>query len=754
MVSALSNPPLRWRCEFAPTFVDGEAGYLVSENEVLVLEGVVLGAIAPLVDGTRTAEEIVEHLLPRFAEPLIRAVLEALSARSLTTTVPAPTSHQASFFEAIGYHGTETLLRLSQGRVRMLGIGGPEVEELASALQVAGVPLLDSKSEPDEELLIAVVDDYLNPALAELNANQLERGIPWILVRMRGTTVWTGPVFVPWETACWQCLQNRLESNRSGHVYLGSRLGLPGPAEGPTFEHPLATSLVASRLVLLAARALDGMSDATSIQTDDFITGDSRRHRVDRRPQCPGCGDPAIQARSGTRPVAFESRAKVAFESGGARAVSTTAFLNEFGGLVSPLTGVATILHDVEMPDDLLHLVISGHNAARRPRNLETLQLGLRSESCGKGVTERQARASALGEAIERHCGVYQGDENQQSGSLASLDDEAIDPRSCLLFSERQYAYRQYWNMGAAQFNYVHEEFDSQAVMSWSPVWSVSSSQRKWLPTQYLYYGFDDGEEAPCAVADSNGCAAGTSYEDAALQGLCELVERDAVALWWYNRVARPGIDLASLADTYVDRMQNVYAELGREVWALDLTSDFGIPVVGAFSRALKGETEDILIAFGAHLDPRTAILRALTEMNQFLPGVLPGEGGEPPTFGGDASFASWCHSARLETHPYLAPSVAQKPRTVASWPSLATEDLGDDLACAVARIEGRGIEVFVLDQTRPDIGLPVVKMIAPGMRHFWPRFAPGRLYEVPVLLGWVEHPTLEEELNPVGVFI
>jgi ribosomal protein S12 methylthiotransferase accessory factor len=54
-----------------------------------------------------------------------------------------------------------------------------------------------------------------------------------------------------------------------------------------------------------------------------------------------------------------------------------------------------------------------------------------------------------------------------------------------------------------------------------------------------------------------------------------------------------------------------------------------------------------------------------------------------------------------------------------------------------------------VLDQTRPDIGLPVVKVMAPGLRHFWTRFAPGRLYDVPVSLGSLARPRAEEELTP-----
>ena len=61
-------------------------------------------------------------------------------------------------------------------------------------------------------------------------------------------------------------------------------------------------------------------------------------------------------------------------------------------------------------------------------------------------------------------------------------------------------------------------------------------------------------------------------------------------------------------------------------------------------------------------------------------------------------------------------------------------------------------MELLVLDQTRPDIGMPVVRVVVPGLRHFWQRFAPGRLYDVPVEMGRRDRPLAEDELNPVPV--
>ena len=82
------------------------------------------------------------------------------------------------------------------------------------------------------------------------------------------------------------------------------------------------------------------------------------------------------------------------------------------------------------------------------------------------------------------------------------------------------------------------------------------------------------------------------------------------------------------------------------------------------------------------------------------------------------------------------------------------TDDLRDDVLFCQELVEKNGMEMLVLDQTRPDIGLPVVKVIVPGLRHFWARFAPGRLYDVPVAQGWHPAPLSEEELNPVPMFL
>jgi len=71
-------------------------------------------------------------------------------------------------------------------------------------------------------------------------------------------------------------------------------------------------------------------------------------------------------------------------------------------------------------------------------------------------------------------------------------------------------------------------------------------------------------------------------------------------------------------------------------------------------------------------------------------------------------------------------------------------------VSACVNLAKAAGLDFLVLDQTRPDIEVPVVRVIVPGLRHFYRRFAPGRLYDIPVKLRWRDRPISEHDLNPL----
>jgi ribosomal protein S12 methylthiotransferase accessory factor len=151
-------------------------------------------------------------------------------------------------------------------------------------------------------------------------------------------------------------------------------------------------------------------------------------------------------------------------------------------------------------------------------------------------------------------------------------------------------------------------------------------------------------------------------------------------------------------------------------------------------------------MGFGSHLDSRIAVSRAVTEMTQMWASV-------GSAFFDDPELTSWFANETLETQPQFVPAAAGL-RCAIDFPSLDSADLRDDVEYCVRAAARRGIEVLVQDLSRPEFDLAVVRVTAPGLRPPWARFAPGRLYDVPVALGWVSSATAESAMNSTPFFL
>jgi len=727
--------------------VPGEGVFLISERGSTVLTDPLSQRLAPFLHGRFTADEIAQRLADE-VDPaeVYYALMELESKGHITTTGPAPPTPEAAFWHALGEVPSAASARFASTPVALRTFLDPAAGDARAAAGRLGLVL----GEPGDVWLV-LVDDYLHPALDEINRQALEERRPWLLARPVGTVLWIGPLFLPGEGACWRCLEHRLRRNRLVESFSARRrqedasLAPTHPALASTFEAgvALAAAQLARWIGTGAGEHISGV-----IWTVDVTEPGQHRHAVARRPQCPACGDPELNARRVRQPVELEPRPAGFARDGGHRALSPEEFVGRHESLVDPLTGVAPFLRKLPAAHPAVHVYVSGPNAARPYRNLAHLRGDLRRNNSGKGMTDAQARASALGEAVERYSGAHQGDEPRVRASLDGLGGRAIHPNACMLFSDEQYRTRVEWNARNVPFARVPVAFDPEREMDWTPVWSLTRREHRYLPTAYLYYGHPEWPRGPC-YADSNGCAAGATLEEAVRQGLLELVERDGVALWWYNRLRRPGVDLGALAAANGREVIEWYAASGRDVWALDLTSDLGVPTFAAVSRRTEAPTEDILFGFGAHLDPMLALTRALGEMNQMTLSAAAIEDAAD-----DRDFLHrWLREVTVSSAPWLAPTPGP-PKRLAEVPAPARADLRDEVECCRERLEARGLEVLVLDQTRADVGIPVARVLAPGIRHFWARLAPGRLYDVPVALGWLPGPLREADMNPTPVFL
>ncbi|MFG2792130.1 TOMM precursor leader peptide-binding protein [Streptomyces sp. NPDC048419] len=741
--------------------VPGEAAYLVSAQGVTALRGADAEALAPLLDGTRTLSGILaeaSHTVPPpQAEDAIRRLAEAGLVRAQGADgadealwTPAAPDADEAYWDLAGLDGARAAARVAATSVRLRCLDGVDPDEVAEACAGAGLRVSDGPAA----LALVVCGDYLDPALLNIDAAQRARGQPWLLAKPGGFEPWTGPVLRPDGGPCWSCLAHRLRGHRRSERPLQRALGLAGPVPRPTASPSAGRGLGLQIAVLEAAKWLAGVryDRQDAVFTYNTLTLRGAGHEVRRRPQCPQCGAPELVAERVAGPVVLRSRPKGHAEGNGHRSLTPSQFLHSYGHLVGPVTGIVRDIQRDPAGPGFVDCYLSGQNLAVDARTLAGLRAGLRDLSGGKGLSPLEARASALGEAVERYCGSRHGDEPVVRDTLRALGDAALHPNACQLYDRRQYRDREAWNRTRSHFQYVPRPFDEDRPTDWTPVWSLTEETHRLLPTSLLYFDADAGPDS--VGADSNGNAAGSSLEDALVQGFMELVERDAVALWWYNRTRHAAVDLDAFDAPWTERIKDGCRRVNREVWALDLTSDLGVPVVAALSRRTDKPAEDVVFGFGAHFDPRIALRRALTEMAQLLPAAAGARADGTGYTLTDPELRTWWQHATFANQPYLQADPLQTPRTPDHWTHTPRADLADDVEDILALTRRHGLELLVLDQTRPDIGLPVVKVIVPGLRHFWARFAPGRLYDVPVRTGRLATPTPYEQLNPIPLFV
>ena len=725
---------------------------LVSEFFNTLLHGRLLCDLVPLLDGLRPLEGIAAALEADHAVADVHAAIVSLSAKGYVVSADHGMDRSlAAYWTSLGASPRWAERQLREGSVSVEG----DDCRLIRHLEASGARV----GSEDPNLAVIVCDDYLDARHAERNLHQLERGAPWTLVRPRGIEILFGPVFGRGEHGpCWECLACRMRGHQEVHGFLRNVAGEEA-AFRPFAVQPAAEEgiygLVAAELVkwivLREAAALHTQAIAMNVGT--FT---SSRHGVVRRPQCPACGSESL--RSPVRPpvpLRLKESPKAVRNDSGSRTVAPEVTLARYRHLVGPVGGVLTWLsRTTDETDTWLHVNWAGSNMGMRSRTLSSLRRSLRSKSAGKGSTREQSEVSALCEAIERHSGVHCGDEIRVRRRFVDFaaEDDAIHPNDVQLFSDQQLDNADAINAKGHPHNIVPNRFDPDAEMDWTPVWSLTQERHRYLPTSMLYTMPPERRGPTDLIADSNGCAAGNTLEEAILQGFYELTERDAFAIWWYNRLRVPAVDLLSFNDEYLSGASDYYAGCDRDIWLLDITSDLGIPVFVALSRRLNAQTEDIIYGAGAHDDPRTAALRAICELNQCLTWLpRPGTGDGKPRID-DPLALWWWRTARLADCSWLAPAEDVPPSGASRYPAPETTDIREDVERCRAIVESKAMEFLVLDQTRPDIGLPVVRVIVPGMRHFWARFAPGRLYDVPVRMGHRRSPLNEADLNSAPV--
>ena len=341
-------------------------------------------------------------------------------------------------------------------------------------------------------------------------------------------------------------------------------------------------------------------------------------------------------------------------------------------------------------------------------------------------------------ESIERYSGIFQGDEIRFTRRFSDFaPGEAILPNDVLLFSDAQ-SRADHSMEEPSEAQVAPESFDPEAKIEWSPVWSLRDGRFKYF-------------RPACCISSTAGPPPSTPIPTAAPPATRSRKPSSRVFSNWSSAMpTRSGgttnrngteVDLDAYDDSYVRDLRSQLADTGRKLWVLDVTSDLGVPTYVAVLHWMQNGQENIEFGSGAHFDKRIALLRTLTELNQFLSiGFMEGGTGEKPSLDGD-------HAAVPEE--LSVPDADQE--------SLAADGAGFRPARHHARAGQRlrrdcEARRHGFPGARPD---PARCRGARCPRHrsgaaaFLRRFGPGRLYDIPVKLGLRDHPIPESELTP-----
>jgi len=308
----------------------------------------------------------------------------------------------------------------------------------------------------------------------------------------------------------------------------------------------------------------------------------------------------------------------------------------------------------------------------------------------GKGASPEQAEASALMELIERYS-LFSFWQNEANVSFATWTEaERMFPGALLPLEQILQS--------------VGEDLDphlaKQALdlLPWrfAPALEIAGQRGLHLPVGWFR-----------KLNEYNGSAAGNTFEEAVLQGGCELVERHVCALIDRDRPVLPTLDPESFLDPVLKELYGRYTAQGIHIWLKDFSLGLGVPTVGAlaYDPSTWPMLSEIVFTAGTATSPAKAAIRALTEVAQLAGDFHTGSCYDPSGLGKprDLEACRW-----IQAGP-KAP--------LDSLPDASHPDLLREIEALADALQASGYAWYAMDITHPDLGVPATYSIVPGFQ-------------------------------------
>ena len=332
--------------------------------------------------------------------------------------------------------------------------------------------------------------------------------------------------------------------------------------------------------------------------------------------------------------------------------------------------------------------------------------------SQGKGLDLEAARASGLMESIE----LYHAERVMLPLKLASHNElrcshpvVAVDKLPLISIST----------------------FHPNRTLLWVQGVDLINSAATWVPYELVHvnYTVPFPTGSGCFAMSSNGLASGNHALEAVSHGLCELIERDAVTLFRFRSLAeqaRMRVDLDTITDPECRSVLELYRRAGVTVGVWDATSDVGIATFWCV--ILEGSPNPFrelgsIEGMGCHPVREVALLRALTEAAQGRLTLIAGSRDDNGrTRYGEVRDAGLVQRAQERLSERAV-------RRFEETPSYVNDTFEEDVKLLLDRLREAGLEqAIVVDLTKPEFGIPVVRVVIPGLEtyHHVQGYLPG----------------------------
>ncbi|WP_214023751.1 YcaO-related McrA-glycine thioamidation protein [Methanosarcina mazei] len=342
----------------------------------------------------------------------------------------------------------------------------------------------------------------------------------------------------------------------------------------------------------------------------------------------------------------------------------------------------------------------------------------------GKGSTEQRARISAIMESFERCLAERPGLNANIAGDIsapalvesylnARENYVTLDPGSLLL----------------------SQPYNPSSLLEWVGAYDLLNKEEVFVSANAVYHPYDSpGQCQKLFLSNTNGLASGNVLEEAIFHGLLEVIERDAISTAQFTRDLGKEIVLTE-EDGYLYEISRKFKDSGIDLKIWLVPTDTGIPTIIAATDDVKLKDPALLVmGAGSHLKPEIAVARAITEAAQSR--VVQIQGAREDT--DREGFIRSVGYDRMKRLNWFWFEEGEKI-SLSEVQDISKRSPAENIDVILEKLKGLTEKVLVVDLSREEVAVPVVRVIIPGFELFTidrdrkgKRLAAGKKKEIP----------------------